>query len=206
MLKVEHLNFRYQGLPPFFKNVKLTLPSKGLVFFCGPNGSGKTTLIRILSTFVIPESGQLTLDGHIVNKSSISYMPANQESFFVHLTGQECLELFARLNNSEHFLWEESRFRECETLTKALETKFAFCSTGMKQTLNFFRALSTPAQIYLLDEPFRALDKRTKEFCIKELNRLKNEALIIISGHELLDKDLAPCTTVHFKDGEVSID
>ena len=72
----------------------------------------------------------------------------------------------------------------------ALETPYYLCSSGMRQSLSFARALFHEPELVLLDEPMRSLDKETSELfynLLKELQR--EEKTILLTTH--MDSDIA---------------
>lgn len=185
MLEVQNINFKYPSSEIIFSDLSFDLPNTSLIHLKGTNGCGKTTLLKILSHLIIPNSGKITFSKKVLSESDVAYMPSQPESSFVQLTGKETLDLFSRLNKSasisESYLEHLSKI---ETFQKALETKFAFCSTGMKQIINFARVLSKNAPILLLDEPFHGLDTETKEKLAPLFEELKEKSLILLTSHE----------------------
>lgn len=205
MLKVLGLDFSYCPANKLFQNVCFQLPEKGLVIINGDNGSGKTTLLRILSSYIIPSRGEMSFNNKTLNKNMSSLMTSQQDSFFFHLTGKESLELFANLNKNPNEIWTQEKFKNCLTLQKALSTKFAYCSTGMKQVLNFFRTINKKSALYLFDEPFRALDDKTKRLCQNEIMELAKNSLVLVAGHNTpmdFDYDIK----IIIEDGDIRFD
>jgi ABC-2 type transport system ATP-binding protein len=150
--------------------------------FCllGPNGAGKTTLIKILSTLVIPDSGEASVNGHDVIrqsnlvKSSIGCVVSEERSFYWRLTGRQNLEFFACLNNIPRDEMD-SRIAEIVALTgleNEIDFRFNTYSTGKRQMMAFARALLMNARTIFVDEPTRSLDP---EAARRVLRFLKHE-------------------------------
>lgn len=190
MLKVKDLTFSYSNGHKVLENASFNLEAPSLCLLKSPNGSGKTTLFRILSGLIENKKGLITFNDQPLEESQVSLMSSNYNSSFFHLNGEETLALFSSLNKVK---WIESPFHqrllENENYQKALKTKFSLCSTGMKQILNFARALSKDAPILLLDEPFQGLDRESRKSLSTYLKELSKDRLIVIATHEDLDLD-----------------
>ncbi len=188
MLKVNNLTFSYPSGTSLFRELSCDFPELGIVHLLGPNGSGKTTFLNLLAHLIYPQTGDISYQGAKIRETQVSLMPSNCDSSFHQLTGRETLNLFAGLNLQES--WEALPYHELfkflPTYTNALNTKFAFCSTGMKQFLNFCRTLSKGSKILLLDEPFQGLDQETRAALTQFLYELKKDHLIVLTSHESL--------------------
>lgn len=136
----------------------------------GPNGSGKTTLLRILSTVLLPTSGEARVAGRPVSqvdpvKRLIGVVPPDAKGFRGFLSGRENLEFFSVLQRLK-----PSRIRpRIEHLLGRLgiagldrQPVWSY-STGQRQRLNIARALLHDPPILLLDEPTRGLDPWSAE-------------------------------------------
>lgn len=141
--------------------------------FCllGPNGAGKTTLIKILSTLVLPNAGEVFVNGFDVCKepkkvkASIGYAISEERSFYWRLTGRQNLEFYAALNNIP-LSKRKKVIDSVLTLTNLEEfadLRVNTYSTGMRQMMAFARALLTESQIIFVDEPTRSLDPQAAD-------------------------------------------
>ncbi|MDA4123002.1 MAG: ABC transporter ATP-binding protein [Thaumarchaeota archaeon] len=139
----------------------------GLVFgLLGPNGAGKTTLIKILSTLVLPDSGQALVFGTDAVKHPRAVLKMLQAvlaegwGFERRLTGRQNLEFYATL----YGIPRESARKRIEELLEfcqlgeSADVMFQKYSTGMTRKLLVGRALLTDASVLLFDEPTSGLD------------------------------------------------
>jgi ABC-2 type transport system ATP-binding protein len=139
----------------------------GLVFgLLGSNGAGKTTLIKILSTLILPDSGQALVLGTDVVKhprrvlKMLQAVLAEGWGFERRLSGRQNLEFYATLYGIPR---ETARKRiddllEFCQLGDAADQMFQKYSTGMTRKLLVGRALLTDASVLLFDEPTSGLD------------------------------------------------
>jgi ABC-2 type transport system permease protein len=139
---------------------------KGELFgLLGPNGAGKTTLIKLMSTLVLPSSGDALVAGYPLRdgeavRRRIGLVTGEERSFYWRLSGRENLRFYASLYGLSG---EQTRARVQELadlleLHEVLDHRFDTYSSGMKQRLALARGLLNDAEILFLDEPTRSLD------------------------------------------------
>jgi ABC-2 type transport system ATP-binding protein len=148
------------------REVNLEVAPGTIVGLLGSNGAGKTTLLEILSTLLLPSSGQAFVLGHDVVAEAaevrrlIGYCPCGFDSFYPRLSAAANLEFFAALNGFSLHAGRRRLDAVFDLLgvngTRHLE--FQRHSSGMKQKLVLGRALLADPQLLLLDEPTKSLD------------------------------------------------
>jgi ABC-type multidrug transport system ATPase subunit/ABC-type multidrug transport system permease subunit len=162
-------------------SVNLRVKAGELFGLVGPNGAGKTTLIKMLTTLVLPTSGQITIAGYDIRqeekvKKAIGLATSDERSFYWRLTGRQNLQFFARLHNI-------TADRADANIEKALsqvglsdvgDKRFHTYSTGMRQRLAIARALLTEPKVVFMDEPTKGLDP----LAANNLHQLIREQLI----------------------------
>ncbi|NHZ85387.1 MAG: ATP-binding cassette domain-containing protein [Planctomycetia bacterium] len=177
-----HKSFRKNYV---LKGVDLTINKGGIWAVLGPNASGKTTLIKTILGMVLPDDGQIYIDGENVlgkweYKNSINYLPQIAR-FPDNLTVVELFKMIEELRNSIGNLQPLiNRF----DIKPHLKTKLSNLSGGTKQKVNLALALMYDNPIYILDEPTAGLDPlaliELKDilFKLKDKNRV-----VIITTH-----------------------
>ncbi len=159
----------------------------------GPNGSGKSTLLRILSTVLLPSSGQVWIRGIPISKVTLvkallGVAPSEARGFSGELSGRQNLEFFAVLqrlrpaairHRVEHLLQRVG-------IADLGKQRVWTYSTGQRQRLNIARALLHDPPIVLFDEPTKALDpwaaKETRLWIREELIKRQRKTLLIASN------------------------
>ena len=164
----------------------------------GPNGSGKTTLMKILSTIILPASGEIRVGGFDIYTDAdkirglIGLAAGSERSFYYRLTGEQNLRFFAAAQGMKPRTAREriSDLLDCFGLGDAGDKMYMTYSTGMRRKLLITRALLHNPSIILLDEPTASLDpisaKNLREL-IKELNR--EGKTIVLSTHYLQEAE-----------------
>jgi len=146
--------------------VSFTIAPGEVFGLLGPNGAGKTTLIKILSTLVLPDSGEALVFGTDVVKHprtvlrNLQAVLAEGWGFERRLTGRQNLQFYATLYGipSETAAKRIDELLEFCQLTEAADQMFQKYSTGMTRKLLVGRALLTDASVLLFDEPTSGLD------------------------------------------------
>lgn len=172
----------------------------------GTNGAGKTTLLKILATFILPDEGEVLIDGYDAVRepyqvrARVAPVIANERSLYWRLTAKENLELFAHL-------WRvpaveiPGRVAEVLDVVGLADTGRKMVgqfSSGMLQRLLIARALLPQPRVLLLDEPTRSLDpvsaREFRRFLREELAARRNCAVVIATHNA--DEALELCTRV----------
>ncbi|MGN0497467.1 MAG: ATP-binding cassette domain-containing protein [Acutalibacteraceae bacterium] len=192
------------------KNVNKTLSSRqvleninynfeyGKVYgLCGTNGSGKTMLLRAIAGLIIPDSGEIVIDGKVLHKD-ISF-PPNVGLVIENMTllpGYNAFDNLKLLSEIKKTATDEDIKSAIKRVGLKSDLKVKKYSLGMKQRLNIAQAIFEKQNIILLDEPTNALDgdgvKLIYNIIIEEKER---GALIIIATHH--EEDLKEvCDTI----------
>lgn len=145
--------------------VNLAIAHREIFGLMGPNGAGKTTLLKILTTLLLPTSGDAYVAGHSIReadnvKGSIGVILSDERGFYWRLTGRENLRFFAALHNLRPSEIREriDRITEDIGMEEFIDRRFDSYSTGMKQKLSIARSLIGNTRILFIDEPTRGLD------------------------------------------------
>jgi ABC-type multidrug transport system, ATPase component len=167
---------------------------KGELFgIIGPDGAGKTSLLRILTTLLIPEGGQATVDGLDVVKDfkairqRVGYMPG-RFSLYQDLTIAENLEFFATIFNTtieENYDLIKDIYSQIEPFKDRRAGKL---SGGMKQKLALSCALIHKPSVLFLDEPTTGVDAVSRKEFWEMLRGLKKQGITILVSTPYMDE------------------
>ncbi len=148
------------------ENVSFQAGTGELICILGPSGCGKSTLLKILSGFIAPSAGKVTLNGLPVFRPGPDRCVVFQEdALFPWLTVAENIAfgLKGRGLGSQSMRQETERFLSLVNLEAFADYLPREVSGGMKQRVALARVLILNPKVLLMDEPFAALDAQTRE-------------------------------------------
>lgn len=168
--------------------------NKGQVLgLLGPNGAGKTTTLRVLSSALKADKGEINIDGNDVSTSpnvarkSLGFLSGNT-GLYGRLTGRENISYFARLHGmsaaeTDKRLAELSGMLDMEAW---LDRRSEHYSSGMKQKTAIARAVVHSPSVVVLDEPTTGLDIMATQTVMDFIRHLKAQNTpVIFSTHHL---------------------
>jgi ABC-type nitrate/sulfonate/bicarbonate transport system ATPase subunit len=162
-LDVNDLNFSY-GDKTVLRDLSFSVQDGEFVSILGPSGCGKSTLLNALAGICRPQSGQIRIDGKETDGISgqFAYMPQN-DLLFPWKTILDNVCLYGEIHHKKEQMKETARAQMARFGLEGCEDKYpSELSGGMRQRAAFLRTTLCEAGIYLLDEPFGALDVITR--------------------------------------------
>lgn len=176
------------------------------VGFIGPNGSGKTTCLRILLGLLPRDDGQVKVLGMDPERDAVRirehccYLPG-ETSIYHGMRGKEFLR-FALSFYPRH--QDDIQLDLLEHFALPLQKKVRSYSAGMKQKLALMATLIPDVELYILDEPDRALDASTRFFLRDVIKKLhQRQKTILLSSHHLREVETLVDRLVFLMHGEV---
>jgi ABC-2 type transport system ATP-binding protein len=180
-------------------NMNVTVPRGEIFGLLGANGSGKSTLIRLVSTLLIPDGGEIRVFGHDVQREErlvrrLINRVSVEASFFKKLSALENLMYAARLYDMPV---GDARRRAIYILgklgmkEKRLYEPLENMSRGMQQKIAIARGLLTSPVLLLLDEPTTGLDPRSKQDVQRFILRMRREhdTTVFLTTHDMDEAD-----------------
>ena len=177
-----------------FEGLSLVVNTGELLYLRGPNGAGKTSLLRILTGLSTPESGAVLYDGMDIAEDKTGYY---RDLFYLgHKSGTN--GSLSALDNLSFWLAQHSTLVQENVLYDVLakvglvgleDVPFRYLSAGQQRRVALSRLWLKPAKVWVLDEPFTALDVKgvhLLETSMKE--HVSRGGLIITTSHQPLSE------------------
>lgn len=151
------------------KHVSFEIEKGKLVGLLGPSGSGKTTILRMIAGLENPDSGEIIIDGQVVNQvpasaRGIGFVFQNY-ALFRYMTVYDNIAFGLKVKKADKKYIDE-RVKELVKLIglEGLEKRYpSQLSGGQRQRVAFARALAPNPHLLLLDEPFAAIDAKVRQ-------------------------------------------
>jgi ABC-2 type transport system ATP-binding protein len=191
MISAEKLT-KYYGLKPAVQDVSFSVDRGEIVGFLGPNGAGKTTILRMLTCYMPPTAGRITIDGLDSRSNSlqvrkrIGFLPENVP-LYDELSVRRFLSFSGAIKGlkGKNLKDEIARVSEVCGLSEHRDNLIKHLSKGFKQRVGLAQALINDPPVLILDEPTSGLDP-AQIIEIRELVRnLGGERTILLSSHIL---------------------
>ncbi len=204
MIRISNLHKRF-GKLIVLDGLDLEIKSGGIFAILGPNGSGKTTLIKSILGMVIPNSGDIKIDGKSVLKkwdyrNQINYLP-QIANFPGNLTVNELIAMVKNLRPKKS---NDIDLIELFGLQPFLDKKLGNLSGGTKQKVNIVLTFMFDSDLIILDEPTTGLDPisliNLKEIIQKEKEKGKT---LLITTHIMSLVDEIADKIVFLLDGNI---
>ncbi len=191
----EHVSKRY-GTQLALDSLSLTLPAEATTAVIGRSGSGKSTLVQLINGLIAADGGTLRIFGETIDRNRLHELrrkigyAVQGTGLFPHLTVEQNITLLARLAQ-----WPApktgERLQELMTLVGLpldyIEKHPFELSGGEQQRVGLCRAMMLDPPLFLLDEPFGALDPITRNEIHSEfikLQRLQARTIVLVT-HDL---------------------
>ncbi len=189
VIKVNHIT-KVFGEMRAVSDVSFEIPSGKIYGILGPNGAGKTTTIRMINHIMIPDSGEILVNGKRVGPDTqkmIGYMP-EERGLYKKMKVGEHLVYLARLKGMSDSDAKKSlnywldRFEASEWKKKEVGE----LSKGMQQKIQFIATIAHNPDIYIFDEPFSGLDPINSELLKEVILELKSQGkTVLFSTHRM---------------------
>ncbi|PCJ39597.1 MAG: multidrug ABC transporter ATP-binding protein [Moraxellaceae bacterium] len=212
MIAIENLTKRF-GQFTAVDDLSFTVKSGEVVGFLGPNGAGKSTTMKMITGFLAPTSGHISVFGYnpqthsLKAKTLMGYLPEGAPCY-----GDMTPIKFLR------FIGEVRGFRGAELtqrvravvmslqLGSVLNQPIETLSKGFKRRVGLAQAIIHDPQVLVLDEPTDGLDPNQKHEVRRLIRNLSKDKIVIVSTH-ILEEVTAVCTrAMIIADGKLLVD
>ncbi|GMQ59438.1 sugar ABC transporter ATP-binding protein [Vallitalea sediminicola] len=198
-------------------NVEFRLREGQIHAIMGENGAGKSTFIKIITGVLIPEEGEIFLEGKKINmKNPKDAQKLGIAAIYQHVTCYPDLSVAGNIfmghekihSVTKRILWKQM-YEEANEILKELGAEFnskmqmGLLSVAQQQIVEIAKALSTNAKIIIMDEPTAALTKKESEELYRIAEKLRDNGVsIIFISHRFEDMYRLATEVTVFRDSK----
>jgi len=202
LVEIKNLTKKY-GAKTAVYDISLNLEGGQIIGLLGPNGSGKTTLIKMLNGLLVPNKGEILVDGKKIGpetKAVISYLP---DQTYLNMN-QEVREVISFFKDFYADFDEKRAYEMLEKLKINPKDSLKSMSKGTKEKVQLILVMSRRAKLYVLDEPIAGVDPAARDYIMDIiLSNYDPEASILISTHLIADIEKILDQAVFIKEGKI---
>lgn len=203
LVEIHNLKKSYDKRKDALHDLTLTLPRGRIVGLLGPNCSGKTTLIKLLNGLLVPDGGEILIDGEKPGpstKAKVSYLP--ERTYLKN--GATIRELLSYFQD----FYEDFRTDRAKEMLAALRieenARIRALSKGTREKVQLILVMSRDASLYILDEPIAGVDPAARDYILRTIITNYNEnATVLISTHLITDIENILDEVVFMKEGRL---
>lgn len=199
MIEIEHLSKQF-GQFKAVDDLSLNVAPGEVLGFLGPNGAGKTTTMRMITGFIAPSHGRVSVYGHDIEKDALrakqvlGYLPEGAPAYG-DMTPAQFLAFAAAIRGLRG---AEKKARIAAmvsdlALESVLHRPIDNLSKGYKRRVGLAQALIHDPRVLVLDEPTDGLDPNQKQQVRELIQRIAADKIILVSTH-ILEEVSAVCT------------
>lgn len=212
MIEISHLSKRYGELVAV-DDVSFNVQPGEVLGFLGPNGAGKSTTMKMITGFLAPTSGSVSVCGHDVEsaplaaKACMGYLPEGAPCYG-EMSVRNFLEFIADVRG---LAGDRRRARLDDVIARlglqvVLEQMIETLSKGYKRRLGLAQALLHDPQVLILDEPTDGLDPNQKHEVRELISAMSKDKIIVISTHILEEVDAVCSRAIIIAAGRILAD
>lgn len=208
---VSNITKRY-GAQLALDNVSFSIKPGEIVGLLGPNGAGKSTLMKIITCFIPPTSGDVSVYGHDIREESleirkkVGYLPENNP-LYTEMYIRECLEFIAGLHNLTGDRAKRiSEIMQLTGLDAERKKKIGALSKGYKQRVGLAMALVHDPEVLILDEPTSGLDPNQLVEIRNLIVEIGKQKTVILSTHIMQEVEAVCNRAIIINKGKIVAD
>lgn len=191
MIQVSHVSKRYHASADVVRDVSFTIKEGCIFGLLGPNGAGKTTLMQMISTLLLPSSGDILIYGMNTKEEArrirmkIGFL-TSEVKLDPFSTPEKLFTFFGELYQLDRALVEQRKQESFArfNIEPFAQKKIIELSTGMKQKISIAISMIHDPSVVIFDEPTNGLDILTAHQVTDYLRELKTSGhIVLLSTH-----------------------
>lgn len=202
---------KFYGEQKALDNITLSIKSGEILGLLGPNGAGKSTLMKIITCFIPPTQGKVTVNGYDISENSlevrkqVGYLPENNP-LYTEMYIREYLEFVAGINKMKADKTLIDDIIATTGLQPEQNKKIAQLSKGYRQRVGLAQALLPSPNVLILDEPTSGLDPNQLVDIRNLIKEAGKEKTVLLSTHIMQEVEAVCDRVVIIDKGKIIAD
>ncbi|MDG2071696.1 MAG: ATP-binding cassette domain-containing protein [Pseudomonadales bacterium] len=198
MIEIKHLKKQFGELVAV-DDISFSVRPGEILGFLGPNGAGKSTTMKVITGFLPPSAGSVTIYGSSIEtdplaaQRTIGYLPEGAPCY-EEMTPRSFLQFIAQVRGytGDERLSRMQDVAQILSLQSVLDQRIETLSKGFKRRVGLAQAIIHDPSVLILDEPTDGLDPNQKHQVREMIRGLSKDKIVIISTH-ILEEVTAVC-------------
>ena len=206
-IEVKNITKLY-GEQKALNNISFNLGSNEIVGFLGPNGAGKSTMMKIITCYIPPTEGTVSVCGFDTNEQSIEvrkqigYLPEHNP-LYLDMYVKEFLEFTGNLYQIKNTKERVKEMIEMTGLQIEQNKKIGALSKGYRQRVGLAQAMIHDPKVLIMDEPTTGLDPNQLEDIRALIIKLGKEKTVMLSTHIMQEVEAMCDRVIIINKGEI---
>ena len=206
-IEVKNITKLY-GEQKALNNVSFNVGSNEIVGFLGPNGAGKSTMMKIITCYIPPSEGKVSVCGFDTNEQSIDvrkqigYLPEHNP-LYLDMYVKEFLEFTGNLYKIKNTKERVKEMIEMTGLQIEQNKKIGALSKGYRQRVGLAQAMIHDPKVLIMDEPTTGLDPNQLEDIRALIIKLGKEKTVMLSTHIMQEVEAMCDRVIIINKGEI---
>lgn len=210
MIEIKDVSKVYDGQYAL-DHVSFSIAKGEIVGLLGPNGAGKSTLMKIITCYIPPTEGDVTVCGHSIYDDSIAvrrcigYLP-ELNPLYPEMYVREYLRFMAGVSGVKNANERADEMIELTGLTPEVDKRIGQLSKGYRQRVGLAQALVHDPEILILDEPTTGLDPNQLEFIRNVIRNAGRDKVVLLSTHIMQEVEAMCSRAIIISHGKIVSD
>ena len=202
---------KFYGEQAALNDVSFSVKRGEIVGFLGPNGAGKSTMMKIITCYLPPSKGEVSVSGHDIIDDSrsvrkkVGYLPETNP-LYPEMYIREYLTFVAGIYGVKNKKKRVEEIIKMVGLTPESHKKINALSKGYRQRVGLAQALIHDPEVLILDEPTSGLDPNQLDDVRKLIREIGKEKTVLLSTHIMQEVEAICSRVIIIKKGKIVAD
>lgn len=209
-IEVKNL-FKYYGEQAAVRDISFKINKGEIVGFLGPNGAGKSTTMKIITGFISPSEGEVSVCGMVVDQDNletrkkIGYLPEHNP-MYLDMYVKEYLEFVAKIYKVKNTKQRIAEMIKAVGLEVEQDKKIGALSKGYRQRVGLAAAIIHDPEVLILDEPTSGLDPNQLVEIRDLIRKIGKQKTVMLSTHIMQEVEAICDRVIIINKGQIVAD